>query len=305
MTSLRVNPLALAHKDTYEAISSRRPELSQAGKTVLVTGGGVGVGYAVANSFAKAGASAIVLVGRRQEVLQSAAEKLKADYSTTNPGLKVHVRTVDVTDSESTASLWSWLAEKEIIIDVLILNAGKQSPLKTMLELGLKEVWEFYKVNVYGHMDFAENFYKQDRRGSPGPAVLINVSTAGSWDLVSCAPVPVYSLTKNSGTMLLQQIAQDVPAETMRIVNYHPGLIKTQATEDVIPEEYFPGGIPWDSPELAGDFAVWLTSPDAAFLHGRFVQAAWDVDELKAGKFRERIDNDPFFLKVGILGFHP
>ena len=59
------------------------------------------------------------------------------------------------------------------------------------------------------------------------------------------------------------------------------------------------------SAELAGDFAVWLASPEAAFLHGRFVQAAWDLDELRTGKMRERIDSDPFFLKSGVLGFHP
>ena len=124
--------------------------------------------------------------------------------------------------------------------------------------------------------------------------------------------------------MLLQQIAQDVPSEKLRIISYHPGLIKTDATKDIFPEGYFPEGIPWDSreysrhyytsliialtslsAELAGDFAVWLTSSDAEFLHGRFVQSAWDVDELRAGKFRERIDNDPFLLKVGVLGFHP
>ena len=167
MTSLRENPGALTHKDTYPGISTSRPELSQAGKTVLVTGGGVGVGYAIANSFAQAKASTLVLTGRREHVLQAAAEKLKADSASINPGLKVHIKTADVTNSESVASLWGWLAEKGIVIDVLILNAGRQSPFKTILELGLEEVWEFYKVNVYGHMDFTEHFYKQDRRGSP------------------------------------------------------------------------------------------------------------------------------------------
>jgi hypothetical protein len=33
---------------------------------------------------------------------------------------------------------------------------------------------------------------------------------------------------------------------------------------------------------LPADFAVWLASPDAAFLKGKFVYANWDVDELKA-----------------------
>lgn len=188
MTSLRVNPLALAHKDTYAAISSRRPELSQAGRTVLVTGGGMGVGYAIANSFAQAGASIIVLVGRREQLLISAAETLKADHATANSSLKVHTHTVDVTDTKSTASLWGWLADNGIVIDVLILNAGRQSPLKTMLELGLEEVWEFYKVNVYGHMDFAERFHNQDRKGSTGPAVRIKTLPVSTLTCVLTSP---------------------------------------------------------------------------------------------------------------------
>jgi hypothetical protein len=57
--------------------------------------------------------------------------------------------------------------------------------------------------------------------------------------------------------------------------------------------------------ELPGDFAVWLASPEAAFLHGRFVDAHWDIDELKSGEVRKEIDGDPFYLKVGILGLHP
>ena len=86
--------------------------------------------------------------------------------------------------------------------------------------------------------------------------VLLNVSSAAAWDLVSCKPVPVYALTKNAGHMLLQQIAQDVPAEKLRIVSFHPGMIKTAATEH-IPESYFPNGIAWDKREcLSIDAAV-------------------------------------------------
>lgn len=53
---------------------------------------------------------------------------------------------------------------------------------------------------------------------------------------------------------------------------------------------------------LAGQFAVWAASPEARFLHGRFVWAAWDVDELREGPVRERIDGDVHFLKVGVVG---
>jgi hypothetical protein len=57
--------------------------------------------------------------------------------------------------------------------------------------------------------------------------------------------------------------------------------------------------------DLPRDFAVWLASSEADFLHGRFVEALWDIDELKSGPVRERIDNDYYFLKVGVLGLHP
>jgi hypothetical protein len=56
------------------------------------------------------------------------------------------------------------------------------------------------------------------------------------------------------------------------------------------------------SENLPGQFAVWAASPEAEFLHGRFVWAGWDVDELRAGELRKRIEEDPNFLKIGVLG---
>jgi hypothetical protein len=53
---------------------------------------------------------------------------------------------------------------------------------------------------------------------------------------------------------------------------------------------------------LPGNFAVWAASPEATFLHGRFVWANWDVEELKNGVVGKRISEDEHFLKVGIEG---
>lgn len=44
--------------------------------------------------------------------------------------------------------------------------------------------------------------------------------------------------------MLLQQIAKDVDPDKLRIVSYHPGLLKTDATKDVFPAGYT---VPWDT----------------------------------------------------------
>jgi hypothetical protein len=51
--------------------------------------------------------------------------------------------------------------------------------------------------------------------------------------------------------------------------------------------------------KLPGDFSVWLASPEAEFLNGRYVWAAWDVDEMIAMK--EKVSNDPFLLTMGLV----
>ena len=65
----------------------------------------------------------------------------------------------------------------------------------------------------------------------------------------------------------------------MRLFNLHPGPIDTQMTRD--------GGlkeagvkVAWTPPEVPAGVCVWLTSPDAEFLRGRWISANWKVDEL-------------------------
>lgn len=47
---------------------------------------------------------------------------------------------------------------------------------------------------------------------------------------------------------------------------------------------------------------MWAASKEAQFLHGRFVWAAWDVDEMKQGEVAQRLQSEPHFLKVGVPG---
>jgi hypothetical protein len=47
---------------------------------------------------------------------------------------------------------------------------------------------------------------------------------------------------------------------------------------------------------------VWAASKEAEFLHGRFVWASWDVNELASGTIRKRLEEDAFYLRASILG---
>ncbi len=122
---------------------------------------------------------------------------------------------------------------------------------------------------------------------------------------------------------------QDVPPEEMQIVNFNPGPVLTQAARDA---GYTPDTLDsWNDGQLHMNpclAAFWLLLflyryADASwrrkqstcrpvrrvgrlargkFLHGRFVWTEWDVDELQHGEVRKHIDEDPFYLKIGVKG---
>lgn len=83
------------------------------GRNVIVTGGGTGIGLAVARRFAEAG-DEVVIVGRRREVLLRAAELL---------GPTVRPLQCDLADPDAVESLVAQLPDR---IDVLVNNAGSR-----------------------------------------------------------------------------------------------------------------------------------------------------------------------------------
>lgn len=71
------------HKSPYGAISPLRPELSQEGRTVLITGASAEIGLSIARAYAEASAATIILTGRRKDTVQNAAAKLSSDFKHT------------------------------------------------------------------------------------------------------------------------------------------------------------------------------------------------------------------------------
>jgi FlaA1/EpsC-like NDP-sugar epimerase len=102
----QTNVTPTIHRTPYDAISPTRPELSQAGRVVLITGGATGAGYAMARAFVQASASTIVIVGRRTHVLEAAQSKLEAEAKTTGQQTNIITRQCDVSDSSDINTLW-------------------------------------------------------------------------------------------------------------------------------------------------------------------------------------------------------
>ncbi|KAI1133685.1 NAD(P)-binding protein [Nemania abortiva] len=287
------------HNNSYASISPLRPELSQAGKTVVITGGNSGIGYGIAQGFIKASAAKVIILGRRADVVASAAQKLSDEAGSAYKG-EILGLPCDITDAGAVDALWEKFRTDGVFVDVLVLNAAGFAPLKPLLDAGTDGIWKTFDANVRAQMQMTERFYKQEGKGVSETKNLVHVSTASIHEFVLFGQDYLsYGLTKHAGQLMLQLIAQDTPPEKMQIVSYHPGAIYTEAAKA---SGWAEDALPWDHVDLPGHFGVWAASPEAKFLHGRFVWAAWDVEQLKNGELRKRIDEDPTFLKIGVNG---
>jgi len=121
-----------------------------AGRLALVTGGGTGLGRAIAEGLARAGAD-LVLAARRMEPLESAAHEIRAAT-----GRDVQARCVNIRDRESVEALAAGVAEARGQVDVLVNNAGGQFPQKArdmkrkgwdaVIDLNLNGTWNMTQV---------------------------------------------------------------------------------------------------------------------------------------------------------------
>ncbi|KAI8650530.1 hypothetical protein NCS57_01387100 [Fusarium keratoplasticum] len=285
---------SVVHRESYPSISPTRSELSQASRTVLVAGGSTGIGFSIAESFGAAGATRIILTGRRRSALDEALAKIKKAY----PNVKTLGLVSDFGDDTDVEKLWSGLRQGGIFVDILVLNAAKMWLPNTLLGLGSQTVKDGFAFNVVSPFLWIEWFYKQRETYPSKKLILINLTSVVVHSPDLAGPVPLYSLTKSASTAMMQTIAYATPVKDMQIISINPGMHYTESFQRFAEADSFP----WDDIKLPGDFAVWAASDEAEFLHGRFVWANWDVDELQTGPLRQKIENDPGFLKMTVKG---
>jgi hypothetical protein len=123
-------PTKTYHKTAYSSIDPCRPELSAKGKTILITGGGTGIGAATAKAFAQAGASCIGILGRREQPLLDTKTEIEAEY----PDTKVLAIPTDVAKKDEVDAAFAQIAASGKV-DILVSNAavlGKKSHIVDM-----------------------------------------------------------------------------------------------------------------------------------------------------------------------------
>ena len=187
------------------------------GKVALITGGGQGIGAAIASRFVADGAR-ICITGRRQEMLEAVAQTLPAGTVVTCSG--------DVTNYEDVKRMVEATLKVDGKIDVLVNNAGID-PGGSVVDLD-PDLWrKVIETNLTGPFLLMKvsipHMIKQ------GGGSIINISSLGG---LRCLPtMPAYASSKGGLIMLTQQVALDYGPSNVRCNVVCPGGTRTVMLE--------------------------------------------------------------------------
>ena len=231
------------------------------GKTALVTGSTHGIGRAIADSLAAAGAH-VVLSGRNRERGEQAVAEIRA------AGGKADFIAVDLHDATSAQALASQALELAGGVDILVNNAGVYSFAPTA-EVPEAEFDRIYDINVKVPF-FLVGALAPSMVGRGGGAI-VNVTTAIAER--GAAGAAAYGSAKAAAALLTKSWAAEFGPSGIRVNAVSPGPIYSPGTaalgEGTI--ESFAVGIPADrvgTPREVAEAVTFLASDAASYIHG-------------------------------------
>ena len=185
------------------------------GNTILITGGGAGIGLAFAERFVKAG-STVIVTGRREEVLAQAKERL--------PGLITRVGDLNV-ESER-AALFDWVTTNYPDVNVLVNNAGIEQRFN-VLKADARNDWRHFGQEIATNLEapihlamlFAPYF------AAKASAAIINVTSGLAFTPFAIAPI--YSATKAALHSFSMSLRLQLSATSVEVVEVAPPAVNT------------------------------------------------------------------------------
>ncbi|KAF3039406.1 hypothetical protein E8E12_008709 [Didymella heteroderae] len=302
MPSQMASPTKTYHKVPYPSIDPTRPELSAKGKVVIVTGGGTGIGAETAKYFARAGASRIAILGRREQPLLETKATIEAE----KPSTEILAIPTDIRDIASVRAAFAQAA-RDSKIDILISSAAVMGTKAPIMSQTSSDLLSGILTNIQGNFNVATTFLKH----AVTDPTIIEVNSAAAH--ITIAPeFALYNIAKMATARFYTSLAFENPE--LAVFSIQPGAVDTDMNKKAGYKEKKEGE-DWgwkegggaadmlgkfDDAGLPAGFIVWLASPEGKFLKGRYLWANWDVDELKAQKAEIKSSN---LLEIGLIGW--
>ena len=247
------------------------------GKNCIITGGGRGIGKAIARAFAREGAN-LVLASRTTSELEVAKGEIEG-LSTKRVG----VIPTDVSQPKEVRELVSFALREFGAIDILVNCAGIYGPIGLTTDVDSEKWLQTVRINLYGTFLCIQAVLPTMIENKKGK--IINLSGGGA-----ASPLPrfsAYSASKAAVVRITETIAEEVLEYHIDINAIAPGGVNTKLLDHVLEageaagkdfllramKQKQEGGIP---PEKAAELAVFLASSKSDGLTGRLISAVWD-----------------------------
>lgn len=277
-------------------------------KTIVITGGSMGIGLAVAQRCSEEGAS-LILVSRHESDLEKAVKMLS------NNGQPHTCYCLDVSNMDMVKKTADRIARERICIDALVNCAGVYGPIGKTDSVDPVQFAEAININLLGTFYMCRFFsplLKKAKRGK-----IINYSGGGA-----AGPFPNYSayaVSKAGIVRLTENLAMELKVDNIDVNAIAPGFVVTRLHQETIKagqrageeflektiEQVSGGGV---SPMIAANLTVFLLSSASEGITGKFISASWDpwqsddfVTRLRQDAdfaVLRRIDGKTFFKKT-------
>jgi len=239
----------------------------------VVTGGGSGIGRAIAIGYAKEGAQVAVLDINPE----GAVETVKAIAAA---GGKGHAFTLDVTQREKCREVATQVAAKIGQVSILVNNAGinRRNPFAGDTEALLKDWQDIMAINLNGPFNVTHAFLDQ-LRATKGR--IVNLASIQSFVHVRTPNSPAYTTSKHGVLGFTRALAAELGKYGVRVNAIGPGLIETPLNAQVRannPElvkiflDHTPLGRTGKPEDMVGP-AVFLASDLSNYVTGAIVMA--------------------------------
>jgi peroxisomal trans-2-enoyl-CoA reductase len=236
-----------------------------AGKVALVTGGGTGIGLAIARELRLLGAH-VVIASRKEANLQAGLQALQA---IDGPG-RLGSRACNIREKESVDATVAWVAAEFGHIDILVNNGGGQfpSPAMAISEKGWRAVID---TNLTGTFLMSQSVAAQSMMEHGGSIVNIIAQMQNGFPMMAhtgAARAGVENLTRT--------LAFEWAPQAIRVNSVAPGVILSSGVDNYTPEQqkfffestaHIPAGRLGTPQEIAAA-VLFLLSPAAGFITG-------------------------------------
>lgn len=243
-------------------------------KVVLVTGGSSGIGEAIAIEFMKNGYR-VAFTGRNKDRIKKVFKAL-VELAPGKSDEHVLAITVDFEDKGSVETVIQQTVNKFGRLDVLINNAGYSGKKRTIKDSDFFEDFQnIMQVNLVSAVRLSQLAVPHLVKAK---GVIINVSSIA--DRVALDSMS-YSISKAGMSMLTKTLANALEGQGVRSVGISPGPVKTNFAVGIQHAGYVTSlGRVGESEEVA-QFALFLASDKASFIHGSVL----DIDGGTLTKF--------------------